>query len=221
MARKQDAGWELPGPGDVVAGKYEIGDVLGEGGLATVFTATHVELNQRVAIKMLNPVWSADPEVASRFLREGRAMTQLRSEHAVRVFDAGKSDSGAPYLALDYLEGIDLDLLLQRDGPLPVATAVDYVLQVCEAMAEAHVAGIIHRDLKPANLFLTTAPDGSECVKVLDFGISKVRARPSELRLTNPSLVMGTPDYMPPEQLRSSASADERSDVSVHGGESM
>src|SRR5439155_5034200 len=129
----------------------------------------------RVALKVLLPRCARTPDLVERFMREGRAATRIRSEHVVRVFDVGIAGE-RPYLVMEYLEGKDLDRLLEDTGALPVAVAVDYVLQAGEAIAEAHAIGVVHRDLKPANLFLTHRADGSPCVKVLDFGISKLAA---------------------------------------------
>jgi len=204
----------IPKKGDVLDGKYRIEELLGQGGMAAVLAATHLHLDERVAIKVLLPQWAEDAELVDRFMREGRAAIKIRSEHVVRVLDVGTS-FGRPYLVLEYLQGKDLDALIATKGPLPPSVAVDYLLQACEAIAEAHVSGIIHRDLKPANLFLTHRADGSACVKVLDFGISKVRFGNDgrDTRVTAPTLVMGSPHYMSPEQMQSARAVDERSDI--------
>src|SRR5262249_28083437 len=141
---------------------------------------------------------------------------RLKSEHVARVSDVGTLDNGAPYMVMEYLEGYDLGQLVDTQGPLSVVDTADFVLQACEAIAEAHAAGIIHRDLKPQNLFLTTRIDGRPFVKVLDFGISKLTASASSgenLSLTKTTAVMGSPNYMSPEQLRSSRNVDARSDI--------
>jgi serine/threonine protein kinase len=203
----------LPEPGAIFDGKYRIERVVGRGAMAVVFEATHLKLDDHVAIKLLLPELAANAELVERFMREGRAATRIRSEHVVRVFDVGVAD-GHPYLVMEYLDGSDLDQLLAKDGPMPVALAVDYLLQACEAIAEAHARGIVHRDLKPANLFLTRRLDGSACVKVLDFGISK--AAPGgipDTRTTEPAAVMGSPHYMSPEQMLSSTRVDARADI--------
>jgi serine/threonine-protein kinase len=188
--------------------------VLGQGGLAVVLAAMHEQLDERVALKILLPEWSDNADVVARFLREGRASIKIHSEHVVRVLDVGETDVGAPYIVMEYLDGNDLAKVVATNGALPIETAVDHIAQACEAIAEAHALSIIHRDLKPANLFLTYRADGSACVKVLDFGISKIRMRRSTtMALTNPSMVMGSPPYMSPEQLQSTRDADERSDV--------
>jgi serine/threonine protein kinase len=204
--------------GDVLASKYLVERVLGVGGMGIVVAATHMELGQRVAIKFLHPGMLIDAVAVGRFAQEARAVVRLRSEHVARVLDVGRLDSGAPYIVMEYLEGVDLGSLLESKGPLPVTDAVDYVLQSCEAVVEAHSIGIVHRDLKPRNLFLTWRVDGKPLVKVLDFGISKSVLIPGsqatpQLSLTKTTDIMGSPMYMAPEQLRSSRRADERSDV--------
>jgi serine/threonine-protein kinase len=138
----------------------------------------------------------------------------LRSDHVVRVFDLGVLPSNTPYMVLEYLEGTDLRALLETRGALPVEVAVDYVLQVCEALAEAHLNGIVHRDLKPQNLFLTRRANGTPCIKLLDFGVSKFAARSdSKDELTMSHVLLGSPVYMSPEQIRDSRKVDARADV--------
>src|SRR4051812_28659530 len=161
-------------PGEILAGKYRVERVLGVGGMGVVVAATHLQLDERVAIKFLVPDALSSDEAVARFAREARAAVKIKSEHVARVIDVGTLDNGAPYMVMEYLEGGDLSRVLQAQGPLPVEDAVEYVLQACEAIAHAHVLGIVHRDLKPANLFLIRRPDGTNAIKVLDFGISKV-----------------------------------------------
>jgi tRNA A-37 threonylcarbamoyl transferase component Bud32 len=199
--------------GMILAGKYQVERVLGQGGMGCVVSATHLQLGQRVAIKFLLPEALRIPEAVERFLREARAAVRLKSEHVGRVIDVGQFDDGAPYMVMEYLEGTDLSGYLQRSGPLPVHQVVDFVLQACEAIAEAHSIGIVHRDLKPANLFLTRAPDGGALVKVLDFGISKAQQGDGNFNLTRTTSVMGSPGYMSPEQLRSAKDCDARTDI--------
>jgi len=206
----------LPAPGETIAGKYVVEGECGRGGLAVVLSARHAELDRRVAIKVLLPEWVDNRGIVKRFLREGRAATRIRSEHVVRVFDVGTLDTGLPFLVLEYLEGQNLDEVLASWGPLPVPTAIDWILQAAEAIAEAHAHGIVHRDLKPANLFLTKSPDGTSCIKVIDFGLSKLvdsSAREQSGKLTGPTDVMGSPNYMAPEQLRAPCEADARTDL--------
>jgi hypothetical protein len=199
--------------GMILAGKYQVERVLGQGGMGCVVSAIHLQLQQRVAIKFLLPEALRIHEAVERFLREARAAVRLRSEHVGRVIDVGQFDDGAPYMVMEFLEGMDLSQYLHRQGVLPIAHAVDFVMQGCEAIAEAHSIGIVHRDLKPANLFLTRGPDGSPLVKVLDFGISKASQGDASFNLTRTTAVMGSPGYMSPEQLRSAKDCDARTDV--------
>jgi eukaryotic-like serine/threonine-protein kinase len=202
-------------PGSVVADKYEIEHVLGAGGMGVVVAARHKRLGQRVAIKVLRTEATPDAKTAERFLREARASVALSSEHVARVLDVGTHESGAPYIVMEYLAGVDLGQIIQREGPMAVPAAVGTILQACEAIAEAHARGIVHRDLKPANLFVTSRMDGSALVKVLDFGISKATHALPEggPSLTASGFVMGSPAYMSPEQVRSSKDVDARSDI--------
>lgn len=208
----------VPQRGDVVGGKYTCEDLLGAGGMGAVLSARHMQLGQKVAIKVLLPAALKSPLASERFLREARSVVALRSEHVARVVDFGTLDSGSPYLVMEYLEGRDLKALLNREGPLDVPVGVDLVLQACEALCEAHQQGIVHRDLKPANLFLSKRVDGAPLVKVLDFGISKTVANAAASTGSGPGItktdaVFGTPAYMSPEQLRSSKLVDHRTDV--------
>jgi eukaryotic-like serine/threonine-protein kinase len=204
-------------PGTVLAGKYRVERLLGEGGMGWVVVATHLQLEQRVALKFMHASHATgSPDAVGRFLREARAAARIQSEHVARVSDFGTLDNGSPYLVMEYLEGQDLDGLLQARGALPIALAIDYAIQACEGLAEAHAAGIVHRDLKPANLFLARRSDGSVRVKLLDFGISKLTPTPGSLGdvgMTSTQALMGSPLYMAPEQMRSSKSVDKRADI--------
>jgi eukaryotic-like serine/threonine-protein kinase len=202
--------------GTILAGKYRVDRVLGAGGMGVVVAAHHIHLDERVAIKFLLPDMLSNEEAVARFVREARAAVKIKSEHVARVSDVGTLETGAPYMVMEYLEGGDLAGWLTQRGALPVEQAVEFVLQACEALAEAHSLGITHRDLKPANLFVVRRPDGTLAVKVLDFGISKMRVTNSsmpEASMTKTSAVMGSPLYMPPEQLQSSKDADSRADI--------
>ncbi len=205
----------LPQSGENLAGKYAIEHVVGEGGMCVIFAARHLQLQQRVAIKMLRPDVSHRSEAYERFMREGRAATRIRSEYCVRILDVDVLPSGEPYIVMEHLDGSDFEALILANGPSPVTPAVDYILQASEAIAEAHSLGIVHRDLKPANLFSTRRADGTPWIKVLDFGISKVPPRLSqrETRLTGGEMVMGSPQYMSPEQLRATRDVDGRTDI--------
>ena len=203
-----------PKPGMVVDDKYRIERVIGEGGMGTVVEATHVQLDQRVAIKFLIPGATKDEQAAARFSREARAAAKIKNEHVARVSDVGDVD-GVPYIVMELLEGRELRRILEKEGKLPVETACEYMLQACEALAAVHAAGIVHRDLKPANLFVTERADGSPVVKLLDFGISKITEDEAEFdaSLTTATTVMGSPGYMSPEQLKSTKDVDVRTDV--------
>ena len=202
--------------GDVLAGKYRVERVLGQGGMGVVVAARHVRLGERVAIKFPVARLSARGDVVARLVREGRAAMRIRSEHVARVHDVGTLDTGEPFLVMEYLEGRDLGAVVAADGPLPIEAAVEYVLQVSEALAEAHAMGIIHRDLKPSNLFLSRRADGSPVVKVIDFGISKDTGSTggdADGLITDSAAVVGSPLYMSPEQMRSARQLDARSDI--------
>ncbi|MBV8760028.1 MAG: protein kinase [Deltaproteobacteria bacterium] len=200
-----------PSPGTVIAGKYEVESTLGFGGMGLVLAARHLQLDERVAIKLLRDDIDLPPDHVERFIREAQAAARLKSEHVARVDDVGTLPDGKPFMVMELLEGYDLGRLLQDNGIVPRAYAVDLILQVCDALAEAHANGIVHRDIKPTNLFVTSRRDGSPLVKVLDFGISK--AASSDLSLTQTSSMLGTPAYMSPEQMRSARLADARSDI--------
>jgi serine/threonine-protein kinase len=198
--------------GDVLAGRYRVERVLAVGGMGVVVAARHVQLGQKVALKFLLGAVPSSSDAATRFDREAKAAALLRSEHVARVIDVGKLDNEAPYLVMEFLEGRDLQQLIEEHGPLPTEEAVEYVLQALEGLGEAHVAGIIHRDLKPGNLFRTQRPDGSPVIKVLDFGISKVEDAAGH-GMTSTTTVLGSPIYMSPEQMESAKRADQRSDI--------
>jgi serine/threonine-protein kinase len=202
--------------GDILAGKYRVERVLGKGAMGVVVAARHVELGELRAIKFMLPTMFDDVESVERFLREARAVCKLKSQHVVKVYDVGRLDNGAPYIVMEYLEGTDFKTLLQRRKMLPVNEAARYMLQILEAVGEAHSIGIIHRDLKPANLFLTTGVGGAPCVKVLDFGIAKIGSETGvlgEVQMTSTNVVMGTPLFMSPEQMMSTRDVDARSDI--------
>jgi len=199
--------------GEVLVGKYRVDRILGRGGMGLVVAALHLQLEQAVALKLLLPGAAAVPEAVGRFLREARAAARIQSEHVVRVTDVGTLDSGEPFMVMELLRGMDLSQVVHATGPLAVTTAVDYLLQACEGVAEAHKLGIVHRDLKPSNLFLAQRSDGSPLVKVLDFGISKAATAAGSVALTATAAFMGSPLYMSPEQVRSARDVDARTDI--------
>jgi eukaryotic-like serine/threonine-protein kinase len=196
---------------ELLEGRYRVEGPLGEGGMGMVVRARHVELDQPVAIKLmrsdLSAVW------AERFLREARAASRIESEHVARVFDMSRLEDGTPYMVMELLEGRDLGALLDESGPLPIDEAVVLVRQVCRALAAAHALGIVHRDVKPENLFRTERADGTACIKLLDFGVSKDGTRGADKRLTRTQSVLGSPQFMSPEQLASPRDVDHRTDL--------
>ena len=198
-------------PGTVLFGKYRVDEVIGTGGMGSVVRASHLSLQQPVAIKILLPQMIGSAETVSRFLREAQSTVRLRSEHIARVMDVGTMADGAPYMVMEYLDGSDLNQILRHHGSQPMALVCDLMLQACEGLAEAHSLGIIHRDIKPSNFFVTRRPDGSMLLKILDFGISKTPIAITEL--TAIDSVIGTPSYMSPEQMKNSRAADARSDI--------
>jgi hypothetical protein len=202
--------------GQILAGKYRIERVLGQGGMGMVVAAHHIHLDEKVAIKFLLPDAVTSAEIVGRFVREARAAVRIKSEHVARVSDVGTLEGGEPYMVMEYLEGSDLAAWVEQRGALPVEQAVEFVLQASEAIAEAHALGIVHRDLKPANLFVVRRADGLLSIKVLDFGISKVSALSGsgvDANMTRTSAVLGSPLYMPPEQMVASRNVDARSDI--------
>jgi len=200
--------------GQILAGKFRIERVLGQGGMGIVVAATHLQLDERVALKFLLPEALSNPEAVERFAREARAAVKIKSEHVARVSDVGTLESGSPYMVMEYLQGEDLAAWVRRSGAIAVPEAIEFLLQACEAIAEAHALGIVHRDLKPANLFVTRRVDGSVCIKVLDFGISKLSSPGApEFDMTRTNTVMGSPLYMSPEQMSSTRNVDMRTDI--------
>ncbi len=197
-------------PGDVVAGKLVVEKVLGSGGMGLVVAARHRELGERVAIKVLRA--PGDARAMERMRREARASAKLRGEHIVRVMDVGALEDGSPYIVMEYVAGRTLASEREARQRVPLATAVDWVLQACEGLAEAHSAGIVHRDIKPSNLLLTTRLDGAPLVKVLDFGIAKSAAVMSGT-LTETGGFIGSPLYASPEQVRDARLVDARTDI--------
>jgi eukaryotic-like serine/threonine-protein kinase len=201
--------------GDLLAGKYRVESILGEGGMGVVVAAYHELLDQHVAVKLLYQD-VADREAQSRLLLEARSAAKLQSEHVARVIDVDTGADGLPFIVMELLEGADLCQIADARGALPRWLVVDYILQALEGLAHAHVRGIIHRDLKPSNLFLANKADGTQIIKILDFGISKSQEQPGDRRqqqLTGGRSVLGSPPYMSPEQVRSPKTVDSRTDI--------
>jgi eukaryotic-like serine/threonine-protein kinase len=199
--------------GTLLGGRYVVGEILAEGGMGVVCLGRHIELGHLVAIKFLRRDICDRPSIVQRFLNEAKAAASLRSDHAVRVLDVGQLDNGRPYLVMEHLAGEDLDRLVERVGPLDADIAIDYVLEACTALAEAHAKGIVHRDIKPENLFLADAGAGHKTVKVVDFGLAKRIASAFEVGLTGPRESMGSPGYMSPEQITLPQEVDARTDI--------
>jgi eukaryotic-like serine/threonine-protein kinase len=199
--------------GDVLAGKYRVERVLGAGGMGIVVAAEHMQLRRLVAIKFVLPDSLGSHEAVERFLREARAVVRLRSEHVARVIDVGTLANGAPYMVMEFLEGWTLGAILEHESLLPFDRIAWYIIQACEALAEAHSLGIVHRDLKPENIFLTRSVSGAPLIKVLDFGVSKMESLMGTRGLTRTAALMGSPLYMAPEQMRSARDATPRSDI--------
>jgi serine/threonine protein kinase len=198
-------------PGGLLAGRYRIETVLGEGGMGIVVAATHVQLGKKVAVKILRPQLASDEEQSARFSREAQAGVRLTGEHSVHVLDVGALADGTPYMVMEFLVGADLGAVLSQRKKLMPFDAVDYVLQAAEGIGEAHAHGIIHRDVKPQNLFLTHRADGSPLIKVLDFGLNK--GIDNDKTLTKSRTIFGSPYYMSPEQMKASRDVDARTDI--------
>jgi eukaryotic-like serine/threonine-protein kinase len=198
-------------------GNYEIVRRLGEGGMATVYLASHPELGRRVAVKVLNPELVRSDQMVQRFFNEARAATGIGHRGIVEVFDLGTLPSGAPYIVMELLDGESLADRMSRTGRQALGTALEIVGQAASVMVAAHGRGIVHRDLKPDNLFLVPDPlrPGRELLKVLDFGIAKLAQRSADRGdvRTRTGAILGTPRYMSPEQCRESRDVDHRTDV--------
>ncbi len=201
--------------GSVLDGKLRIEGLLASGAAGDVYKAMHLGLGTHVAVKVLRPGGGETADIRKRrFLREARVAARLRSPHVVRVFDIVAGDGDLAYIVMELLEGETLAERVQRDGPLPVRDAVEFIRQAAHALGEMHDAGIVHRDVKPSNLFLELAADGTSNVKLLDFGVAALRQPVSrDSGLTFSEAFIGTPRYMAPEQVRSSKSVDARADV--------
>ena len=213
LSRPKDTAY-LPGAGTLIGGKYRIEGTIGEGGMAVVLLATHEGLRQKVAVKVLQPKFAASRELRERFFREARALAALSSEHITRVFDVGTLESGAAYLVLEHLEGMDLHAVLQKEGPLSWRRAVGYLIQASKGLKDAHDHKILHRDIKPANMFLMPVANTPGKIKLLDFGLAKLKEEGGGVSsLTGAESVMGSPSYMSPEQIKGLTNADERSDI--------
>jgi serine/threonine-protein kinase len=202
-----------PQPGDLINGKYRLVRLIGDGGMGSVFEARHEYLGTVVALKFLHSELASRPGLVARFLREARLSASIKSDHIARVSDVDQASDGAAYLVMELLEGQSLRALLDREGRLAPQVALDYTLQMLDGLEAAHAIGVVHRDLKPDNVFIVSTPKGP-LIKLLDFGIAKLRSS-KELQggLTRPGVMMGTPEYLAPEQAYAADSVDVRADV--------
>jgi serine/threonine protein kinase len=206
---------DLSFQGRIVGGKYRVDELIGSGGMGTVWSGQHTGLGTRVAIKFIRPAFASLPDARQRFEIEARAAARLHSKHAVQVYDYGVTDDGLPYIVMEYLEGESLSEALVRRGPIPPAEVAHVIGEAALALQRAHAAGVVHRDLKPDNIFLATNPDATNeelpyTVKLVDFGIAKMFEAPRLAGLATPppmggptqeGAVIGTPNFMAPEQL--------------------
>ncbi len=196
-------------------GQYRLKGRLGAGGMGEVYLAEHRLLKRPCAVKIIRPERAGDPKLLRRFEREVKATAALKSLHTVEIYDYGHAEDGTFYYVMEHLPGLSLDEMVTRYGPLPPARAVHFLRQLCEALREAHAAGLVHRDIKPSNVMACEPGGLCDVVKLLDFGL----VRPSgaadgeATRLTREGYIMGTPDFMSPEQARGDAALDARSDL--------
>src|SRR3989440_8382021 len=215
--------WKGPGhedqlSGQVLAGKYRIEEKLDEGGMGCVYRATHVLMEKTVAVKVLHPALAADDKIVARFTREAKAASRISHPHAINVTDFGESEKGVVYMVMEFLRGRTLKDIIRAGGPLPLARTVEIIRQVAGALDDAHAEGVVHRDLKSDNIMLEEVAAGQDWAKVLDFGIAKIQEPVGQdPELTAPNLIIGTPQYMSPEQCSQSAEIDSRSDIYSFG----
>ena len=204
--------------GKTLIGKYRVDEKLSEGGMGAVYRGTHVLMDKTVAIKVLRPSLAADEKIVARFSREARAASRISHPNAIAVTDFGESEEGIVFLVMEFLDGKTLKEVIREEGPMPLARVVDIMRQVGDALKAAHEQGVVHRDLKSDNIMLIKAGVGDH-PKVLDFGIAKINESEGQLNseLTAPNLVIGTPQYMSPEQCSQSSEIDSRSDIYSFG----
>ncbi|MGH7470462.1 MAG: serine/threonine-protein kinase, partial [Longimicrobiales bacterium] len=198
--------------GSVLAGRYRILSRLGDGAMGSVYLAEHLKIGRKDAIKVLRDSLAGDAESMARFVRGARGVSRIRHENVCTIYDFSDTAEGVQFLAMEYIPGLTLREVLTQQGTVPLERALGITVQAAGALQAAHDAGIVHRDLKPANIMLMTRRDGSDLVKVVDFDIAKAEDDTSESEVTRFGFVVGTPEYMSPEQL-TGESLDGRSDV--------
>ncbi len=201
--------------GQVIADRYRILELIGRGGMGVVYKVEHVGMGKLMAMKLLHGELSRDKEIVKRFKREAQAASLLKHVNTVSIFDFGRAD-GLMYLVMEYIDGVDLGRMIRTSGPMPPTRLAGVVAQSCGSLAEAHEAGIVHRDLKPENIIVTQTRDKRDFVKVLDFGLAKLRETEHQLEITSQGSLIGTPYYMAPEQIRGEA-VDGRTDIYALG----
>jgi serine/threonine-protein kinase len=202
--------------GRILGDRYRVLSRLGEGGMGTVYLCEHAVLHRRFAVKVLRPELGSDAELVDRFRNEAIAASRIGQENVVDVLDFGAEEDGALYYVMEALEGRSLGAVIREEGPLPIGRGLDILDQICRALGAAHARGVVHRDVKPDNVFLVRRDGAGDRVKVLDFGISHVPAARGAERITRAGALIGTPEYMAPEQATGSA-VDARSDVYAAG----
>jgi serine/threonine-protein kinase len=206
----------LPTAGELIGGKYRIVRLIGDGGMGTVYEARHEGLGTSVALKFLHEDLAERPGLTERFLREAQVAATIQSPHVARVTDVDRGPDSVPYLVMELLQGESLQHLLDRELKLRPGLAVDFALQIAAGLEAAHALGIVHRDLKPDNVFVTPG-SGGPLLKLIDFGIAKLLSGPEGRGLTRTGVVLGTAEYMPPEQLFAASDVDGRTDVYALG----
>jgi len=197
--------------GTVVADRYHILKKLGEGGMGQVYLAEHVKMGRKSALKVMNPGMNQDADAIARFNREASNASRLNHPNICAIYDFGETPDGLIYLAMEFIEGQALNSLVEQNGALPPARAASIIHQSADALQVAHDAGIVHRDLKPDNIMIAKNRDGTDLAKVVDFGIAKAHSSDAQ-KVTKTGMVVGTPEYMSPEQL-SGDKLDGRSDI--------
>jgi serine/threonine-protein kinase len=199
--------------GKTLADKYRVDEFMSEGGMGTVYRGTHILMDKKVAIKVLHPALASDDIIVARFSREAKAASRISHPHALNVTDFGESEDGVVFLVMEFLNGRTLKEIVRSEGPMPLPRVVEIMRQVCGALEAAHAENVVHRDLKSDNIMLIDV-GGGDWVKVLDFGIAKIQEKGGQdPELTAPNLIIGTPQYMSPEQCSQASEIDSRSDI--------